>query len=120
MQSIYVTDVRYMVAIAILNLCSMFAVGATFYGWWELGRLFSMRPLELARAFDAPLLRTAGEDASLYNRRPQSTVREQRVQYGEKMVKNLRPSTLGSESPRLVFAMGTNVQRPRTGAMYGL
>ncbi|KAI8935042.1 hypothetical protein NX059_008706 [Plenodomus lindquistii] len=119
-RSIYVTEFRYMVAAAILSLCSVFAVGATFYGWWELGRPFSMSPLELAKAFDAPVLKTVGEDAGLYSSKTQSAVLEQRIQYGEKVAKNLRPSTLGSESPRLVFAMATDVLRPRVGAIYGL
>jgi hypothetical protein len=75
-----------MVAAAILSILSIIAVGATFYGWWELRRAFSMGPLELALAFEAPLLKAAGEDASLGDSAHRSTAREPRVQFGKKVV----------------------------------
>jgi hypothetical protein len=79
-----------MVAAAILSVLSIIAVGATFYRWWELGRPFSMGPLELASAFEAPLLRAASEDAGLDD----------------------------NVHRRLVLGLATDVQRPRKDTMY--
>jgi len=90
LQSIYITDPKYMVAAAILSVLSIIAVGATFYRWWELGRPFSMGPLELASAFEAPLLRAASEDAGLDD----------------------------NVHRRLVLGLATDVQRPRKDTMY--
>ncbi|RYN58159.1 hypothetical protein AA0114_g2009 [Alternaria tenuissima] len=90
LQSIYITDPKYMVAAAILSVLSIIAVDATFYRWWELGRPFSMGPLELASAFEAPLLRAASEDAGLDD----------------------------NVHRRLVLGLATDVQRPRKDTMY--
>lgn len=118
LQSIYITDPKYMVAAAILSVLSIIAVGATFYGWWELGRAFSMGPLELASAFEAPLLKAAGEDAGLDGDAHRITARELRVQFGEKMVDDDGQFLSGTANRKLVFGLATDVQRPRKGMMY--
>ncbi|KAB2100314.1 hypothetical protein AG0111_0g11321 [Alternaria gaisen] len=118
LQSIYITDPKYMVAAAILSVLSIIAVGATFYGWWELGRPFSMGPLELASAFEAPLLKAAGEDAGLNDNAHRSTVREPRVQFGEKVVGDEGQFPSSTASRRLILGLATDVQRPREGTMY--
>ncbi|KAH8632793.1 hypothetical protein IG631_11427 [Alternaria alternata] len=114
LQSIYITDWKFMAIAALLSFSSIIAVGATFYGWWELGRPFSMGPLELASAFEAPLLKAAGEDAGLGN----NTVREPRVQFGEKVVDDNGQFPSGLANRRLVLGLSTDVQRPRKGTMY--
>jgi hypothetical protein len=40
------------------------AILSTYWGWWRLGREVSMSPLEIARAFGAPLLETADPNAT--------------------------------------------------------
>lgn len=40
------------------------AILSTYWGWWRLGRQVSMSPLEIARAFGAPLLETADPNAT--------------------------------------------------------
>jgi hypothetical protein len=118
LQSICITDPKYMVAAAILSVLSIIAVGATFYGWWELGRPFSMGPLELASSFEAPLLKAASEDASLGDDAHRITAREPRVQFGEKVVDDDGQFLSGSANRRLVLGLATDVQRPRKGMMY--
>lgn len=51
------------VAVAISTAVSVL-VGLLFSGWRSLGRQFSMSPLEIARAFDAPLLRDVGSNTT--------------------------------------------------------
>lgn len=36
----------------------------TYWGWWRLGRQVSMSPLEIARAFNAPILQDADPNAT--------------------------------------------------------
>lgn len=40
------------------------AVCPTYWGWWYLGRPVSMSPLEIARAFDAPVFSEADANAT--------------------------------------------------------
>ncbi|CAN9395449.1 unnamed protein product [Alternaria alternata] len=118
LQSIYITDPKYMVAAAILSVLGIIAVSATFYGWWELGRPFSMGPLELASAFEAPLLKAAGENVGSDDNIYRGTACEPRVQFGEKVVDDDGQFLSGSASRRLVLGLATDVQRPRKGTMY--
>jgi len=77
-----------------------------------------MGPLELASAFEAPLLKTAGEDASLGDNAHRSTAREPRVQFGEKVMNDEGQFPSSTASRRLVLGLATDVQRPRKGTMY--
>ena len=63
-QTIYVTDYRFLVFGAIVSLLGIFAVMPTLWGWWEDGREVSLSPLEVAKAFDAPLLASADCNAT--------------------------------------------------------
>lgn len=49
------------VALSYITTILLFALNV---GWRSLGRSFSMSPLEIAKAFDAPLLRDAGSNIS--------------------------------------------------------
>jgi hypothetical protein len=44
------------IAIAIVWL-NVFVIVPLFWGWWELGRKVSLNPVEVAEAFNAPILR---------------------------------------------------------------
>ena len=81
LHTIYVTNKTYMSLAAVIGFLSVVAVGFTLWGWWELGRQMSLSPLEIAKAFDAPLLRQAGSNV----RPSQMTFSslERRIQYGE-------------------------------------
>ncbi|CAN9391070.1 unnamed protein product, partial [Alternaria alternata] len=118
LQSIYITNPKYMVAAAILSFLRIIAVGATFYGWWELGRPFSTGTLELASAFEAPLLKATGENAGSDDNTYRGTTREPRVQFGEKVVDDDGQFPSGNLDRRLVLGLATDVQRPRKGTMY--
>lgn len=46
-----------MICSAVLSIVGILALCPLYYGWWEPGRNFPMSPPEIARAFDAPLMR---------------------------------------------------------------
>lgn len=57
---VYKTEFRYLAGALIIYMIGFLFVTATFWGFWELGRRFSMSPIETAKAFDAPALQGAG------------------------------------------------------------
>jgi hypothetical protein len=52
----------YLVAATFISLLACCAVLPTFNGFWKLDRPFSLSPIEIANAFDAPLLRLPAAD----------------------------------------------------------
>lgn len=58
-RTVYTANYRYMAAAVALSLLGVIAVIPTYHGFWELGGPVSMSPLEIAKAFNAPILRGA-------------------------------------------------------------
>lgn len=121
--TIYVTDMWYMISAACISLISTAAVSATYYGWWELGRKVSMSPLEIAKAFDAPLLSDVGSNVK-YDQIP-GCMKGVRIRYGEKADRGRQPesaSAVGEEDSGgdkwLVIGPEGHVIRPGKGARY--
>ncbi|KAK5708537.1 hypothetical protein LTR17_020623 [Elasticomyces elasticus] len=56
-QDVYHSDLRWFAGAATIELVAILMVLPLFWGWWRLGRTTLLSPLELALAFDAPLLR---------------------------------------------------------------
>lgn len=119
-RAIYVTDYVYMsvgIAISILGSC---AVGSTFWGWWKLGRDFSFNPMEIAKAFDAPLLRDAGSNAA-FSKFPIS-IKHHKVRYGaaERTDQPFGPqiSTKSLDGQRLLVDFDHDVHIPEAGQSY--
>jgi hypothetical protein len=120
-QSIYITNTRFMIAAAILSLSSIVAVATTFYGWWELGRTVSLNPLELAKAFDAPLLREVGSNITVLNPKALGSAGLQRVQYGEQLNSDhddLKESVKTAHKRLVIGSLG-DVKKPANGQVYG-
>ena len=61
------------VAIGVFESC---AVGSTFWVWWRSGRDFSFDPLEIANAFDAPLLGDAVSNVAF------ESIKQHKIRYG--------------------------------------
>jgi hypothetical protein len=116
--TIYITDTLYMVMGALVSLISLVAVGATLHGWWQLGRNMSMSPLEIAKAFNAPLLRDMGSNVS-HTKIP-THVKRQKIQYGVGMVRKRSSATSadGWEKDHLIVDSIDNVRSPKAGASY--
>lgn len=54
--SIYRTHYPYLAGAVAVNVCAIIIVITAFMGYWHLGRNVSLSPLEIAKAFNAPLL----------------------------------------------------------------
>jgi hypothetical protein len=53
------SEYRYLAAALAVLLLALLAVLFLLWGWWELGRPVSLSPLELAMAFEAPMMQRA-------------------------------------------------------------
>lgn len=42
-----------------MGVC-LVVVASTFYEWWKIGRPITMSPIEIAKAFNAPVLKADG------------------------------------------------------------
>lgn len=56
MQTVYKTNWRYGISATAINLLGIIAVIPVFWGFWTLGRDTTMSPIEIAKAFQAPIL----------------------------------------------------------------
>ena len=64
-ETVFQSHYRYLASALLVLIVGMAAVLSTFWVWNEIGTTVSMSPLEIGRAFNAPLLRdtNAGADA---------------------------------------------------------
>ncbi|KAL8885285.1 MAG: hypothetical protein Q9205_001765 [Flavoplaca limonia] len=118
-RTVYVTDRRYLAAAAVISLVSVAAVAATLWGWWELGREVSGSPLEIAKAFGAPLFDSMGSNVP-WDKIPKEVARE-KIQYGERVERGGRRSSfrdLGRPG-QLIFERDGDVKNPTAGEFYG-
>jgi hypothetical protein len=122
--SIYITDYRYMIAAAAVSIASIIAISATFYGWWQLGRTATLGPLEIAKAFDTPLLAQVGSNVNLSDNSNLGAVGATRVQYGVRAdeaayTTQYAGGQMNQQRRRLVMGLAGQVRRPNTGDVLG-
>jgi hypothetical protein len=96
-----------------------------YWGWWQLGRHVSFSPIEIAKAFDAPLLQDVNT-----NSRAKDLLRDVgnlRIRYGAvsqrqpllgERKQDTTPSTLGEPRDRLVFGLADQTLRPYGGQVF--
>ncbi|KAK0642625.1 hypothetical protein DIS24_g8847 [Lasiodiplodia hormozganensis] len=77
---IYRLNPYYLLASLCVMLTNVVAVLPLYFGWWHLGRVVSMSPLETAKAFRSPLMADAGSNEELGGL--VRAVGEKRVRYG--------------------------------------
>ncbi|KAK2789929.1 hypothetical protein FQN53_000982 [Emmonsiellopsis sp. PD_33] len=77
-------------ALAVM-LAALLTISVTYYGWWQLGRKMSLSPIEMARAFNAPLLRGTPSNAKI--RDLLAEVGKTRVRYGEMLERDSGPAS---------------------------
>ena len=56
-ETVYVVNYAWLMGTTSLVTIACLAIAPLYWGWWHLGRPVSLSPLEIAKAFDAPLLR---------------------------------------------------------------
>jgi len=122
--NVYHTEYAFLVIAAVITLLAMIFVSTTFHGYWELGRDVSMSPLEIAKAFNAPLL--AMEDSNNNNKGLVNSLGHKAVRYGvisepiehaslSGMKDNSTIKQSGLKSAFLGIAERDAVQAPRAG-----
>lgn len=57
---VYTSNLWFFAATACIMLCGIILIACTYHHWWLVGRPVSLSPLEIAKAFDAPLLAVPG------------------------------------------------------------
>jgi hypothetical protein len=55
--NIYVANPAFWAASLAVTIIGVAMIIPAFYGWWRLGRKVSLNPIEMAEAFNAPVLR---------------------------------------------------------------
>ncbi|KAE8316633.1 hypothetical protein BDV41DRAFT_585206 [Aspergillus transmontanensis] len=65
---------------AVMGVC-LVVVASTFYEWWKIGRPITMSPIEITKAFNAPVLKADGVNGGLDRLLP--IVGDRQVRYGE-------------------------------------
>ncbi|KIX07977.1 uncharacterized protein Z518_02631 [Rhinocladiella mackenziei CBS 650.93] len=63
--TVYHTDYLFLGLATLASVAAIVVVLFTFHGFWRLGRSVSMSPIETAKAFDAPLLRSADSTSAV-------------------------------------------------------
>jgi len=107
---IYVTRYSYMICSAVLSFVGIFTMMPLFWRWWQLGREFSMSPLEIARAFDAPLLR--GVDGNSSAEKLARDFKGVMVRYG------ISTKALAEDQAKLIIDYEDSITAPRQGWIY--
>ena len=102
---LYHSNFAYFAGAAAVQLFTIVVALTTFHGWWRLGHSMSFSPLEIAMAFDAPLLHELG--SNLNGRQIARLQDSRRVQYG---VMGDETGVHGTE--KMVIADTVNVRRP--------
>lgn len=77
---VFSSNFNYFAGAAAIQIVTITVLTFNFYGFWRLGRPVSFSPLELAKAFDAPLLESAG--AVYHGPDIAAAEGERRIQYG--------------------------------------
>ncbi|KAL8749203.1 MAG: hypothetical protein Q9184_006900 [Pyrenodesmia sp. 2 TL-2023] len=105
---IYTSSYRFLALAVLFSLLGWLATLPLFMGWWRLGRGVSLSPIETAKAFGAPGLRTRDSNA-----RVQDILREagdRGVRYGV---------TTTTEGTRLMMGEPSYVRSPNAGERFG-
>lgn len=114
--NVYKVDYAYLFASISITFSLVALIMPTFLGWWELGRSVTLNPVEMAKAFDAPLLSGPGSNAPL-----KELVRaagEHRVKYGDVSVIEEKINGLKMVRRQLVFRRADEVTSPKNGFVY--
>jgi hypothetical protein len=78
-ETVYIVRYGWLMAAFTLVALACLAILPTYWGWWLLGRPVSLSPLEIAKAFDAPLLH--GVDSNGTSKELARAIGDVRVRY---------------------------------------
>lgn len=110
---VFKSHLEYLAGAVGLMFVTLILVTCTYRGWWQLGRKMTLSPIEIARAYNAPLLRGNGTSANADVEILLENIGGTQVRYGE--VVN---DTAGAQRGNLGFGFFEDVQRPEMGGVY--
>ncbi|KAM0712536.1 hypothetical protein Q7P37_011633 [Cladosporium fusiforme] len=79
-ETVYEVQPQWLAGAFVAIIMASLSIMPTYWGWWRLGRPVSMSPLEIAKAFDAPLMQRADPNGTAGDHL--RTVGDTRVRYG--------------------------------------
>lgn len=109
-RTLYNTNFVYVFCAIAVSLLGVVAIAPLYRGWWELGRAVSLNPLEIAKAFDAPILERVNWNATKQQISDQAVIK--RVRYGA-----IDADGEGAV-PRLNFFEEDLIRMPRSGETF--
>ncbi|KAF3799083.1 hypothetical protein GCG54_00001188 [Colletotrichum gloeosporioides] len=107
LSTIYIANHSYLYAAAAITFLTGLMITPLFYGFANLGRLVSLSPLEIAKAFDPPQLREAASNSDA--KALLGSLGNKQVNYGIVHRHTSRGSAL------LMFADAETVRKPKPG-----
>lgn len=107
--TVYESNYKYLAAAMTVMILATISVLPSLSGWRHLGRPTSLSPLEIAKAFDAPMLRECGSNTTV--REALSVVENKKVQYGELLSAEIHPD-LDTEQEHLLSSRRFNHVQP--------
>ena len=110
--NVFHSEHKYLIAMIFLTIFFMALVIPTFVGWWELGRHVTLDPIEIAKAFDAPMFQGPGSNAPLWQLVKDHGARH--IRYGEAE----GYSNGQMEKRQLKLGNWHDLSRPTPGTLY--
>jgi hypothetical protein len=115
----YSTDFRYVAGALVATLITILLVLPVYWGFWKLGRKVTLGPLEIANAFNAPIIRP--ENVRGHHADFEEVLQEvgnRRVRYGQ--LKDAPPGSMGIAEPESVEKPKWRESRRLTAKQQGL
>lgn len=114
---VYFSRYSYLAAALAVMLLTTTSIIPTFYGWWHLGRPRTLSPIEIAKAFDAKLLKDAGSNATAEE--IVTLLGSRRVQYGVSKGQELvdMPPRVDITIPNTALAMNEAAEEEHDGTV---
>ena len=114
----YDTDFNYVAGALVASFVTMLLVFPVYWGFWKLGRKVTLGPLEIANAFNAPVIRPENVKAQHGDfEEVLQEVGKRRVRYGQ--LKDAPPGSMGIADPEHVIKPSYRESRRFTRAQQG-
>lgn len=115
----YTTDFNYVAGALVATFVTMLLVLPVYWGFWQLGRKVTLGPLEIANAFNAPIIKpdnVKGQHGDFEE--VLQEVGKRRVRYGQ--LKDAPPGSMGIAEPEQVVKPSYRESRRFTRAQQGV
>jgi hypothetical protein len=115
----YTTDFNYVAGALVATFVTLLLVLPVYWGFWQLGRKVTLGPLEIANAFNAPIIKpenVKGQHGDFEE--VLQEVGKRRVRYGQ--LKDAPPGSMGIAEPEQVIKPSYRESRRFTRAQQGV